>query len=96
MDFQKIEAYPKSVGAVQMDYSSKEIMKIDVTMMFKYWRASEDKFDVVTQPTGDQIKAPPVKSEVDIKNPYKDPKLPFGLPGIPSDVLKLPKLTSFF
>jgi hypothetical protein len=90
------EVYPKSVSAVQMDYVSKDVMKLDVQMMFKYWRASEEKFDIITQPSGPQIKAPPVKSEFDPKNPYKDPKLPFGLPGIPSDVLKLPKLTSFF
>lgn len=109
------EAYPKSVGAVQLDYASKDIMRVDVTMMFKYWRASEESFDVVLPPSGNQIKAgpsqeeimkyapsglqikaPPVKSEVNIKNPYSDPLLPFGLPGIPSSVLKIPKLSSFF
>ena len=58
------EAYPKSVGAVQMDYASKDIMKVTVQMMFKYWRASEEVFDVVLQPAaGPQITAPPVKSE---------------------------------
>lgn len=33
------EAYPKTVSAVQMDYSSKEVMKLQVTMMYKYWRS---------------------------------------------------------
>lgn len=33
------ECYPKSIGAIQMDYGSKEIMKLQVTMQFKYWRA---------------------------------------------------------
>lgn len=35
------EAYPKTVSAVQMDYSSRELMKINVTMMYKYWRSSQ-------------------------------------------------------
>jgi hypothetical protein len=109
------EAYPKSVGVVQMDYASKDVMKLTVQMVFKHWRASEESFDVVSQPSGAQIKAgqsqeeiykfsasglqikaPPVKSEVNIKNPYMDPKLPFGLPGLPSSMLKIPNLSSFF
>lgn len=31
------ECYPKSIGAVQMDYSSKEVMKLQVSMNYKYW-----------------------------------------------------------
>lgn len=33
------EAYPKTVSAVQMDYANKDVMKVQVTMMFKYWRS---------------------------------------------------------
>lgn len=33
------EAYPKTVSAVNMDYASRDIMKVTVTMMFKYWRS---------------------------------------------------------
>ena len=108
------EAYPKSVGSVQMSYESKEIMKVTVQMMFKYWRASDRRTNVPMQaagkqisangsdptynftPSGLQISAPEVKSEVNIKNPYNDPKLPFGLPGLPSSALKIPNLSSFF
>ena len=109
------EAYPKSVGQIQLDYASKDVMKLTVQMMFKYWRASEESYDVALPPSGAQIKAgvsaediykfgasglqikaPPVKSEVNIKNPYNDPKLPFGLPGLPSSMLKIPSLSSFF
>jgi hypothetical protein len=31
------ECYPKSIGAVQLDYSSKEVMKLQVSMNYKYW-----------------------------------------------------------
>ena len=32
------EAYPKTVGAVTLDNNSKEVMKLAVTMQYKYWR----------------------------------------------------------
>jgi hypothetical protein len=41
------EAYPKTMGAVAVDYSSKEIMKLQITMQYKYWRTS-----LMTVPTG--------------------------------------------
>lgn len=34
---QLYECYPKNIGAVQLDYSSKEIMKLSVVMQYKYW-----------------------------------------------------------
>lgn len=33
------EAYPKTVSAITMDYASRDFMKLQVTMMFKYWRS---------------------------------------------------------
>lgn len=36
------ECYPKNIGAIQMDYSSKDVMKLTVTMQYKYW-TSEPK-----------------------------------------------------
>lgn len=35
------EAYPKTVSAVQVDYSNKDVMKLSVTMMYKYWRSKQ-------------------------------------------------------
>lgn len=35
------EAYPKTVSAVQMDYANKDVMKLQVTMMYKYWRSNQ-------------------------------------------------------
>lgn len=34
------ECYPKTLGAISLDYSSKEIMKLPVTMQYKYWTAT--------------------------------------------------------
>lgn len=44
------EVYPKTVSPVQMDYSSKDIMKMSVTFAYKYWdsvliEASKDQLD---------------------------------------------------
>lgn len=33
------ECYPKTIGAVQMDYASKDVMKLSITMQYKYWTA---------------------------------------------------------
>jgi hypothetical protein len=32
------EVWPKSVGAIQLDYASKDIMKMSVTLQYKYWK----------------------------------------------------------
>lgn len=32
------EAYPKSIGAIQMDYSGKDFMKISINFAYKYYR----------------------------------------------------------
>lgn len=34
------EAYPKTVSAVQMGYEQKDIMKVSVTMMYRYWEST--------------------------------------------------------
>jgi hypothetical protein len=34
------ECYPKTMGAVQLDYSSRDIMKLSVTMQYKYFKIS--------------------------------------------------------
>lgn len=33
------ECYPKTIGAIQMDYASKDVMKLSITMQYKYWTA---------------------------------------------------------
>lgn len=32
------EAYPKTISPIQLDYSSKDVMKMQVTMQYKYWK----------------------------------------------------------
>lgn len=34
------ECYPKSINSIQLDYSAKDVMKINVTMQYKYWLSS--------------------------------------------------------
>lgn len=31
------ECYPKTLGAIQLDYASREVMKLSVTFQYKYW-----------------------------------------------------------
>ena len=33
------ECYPKTVGNIQLDYASKDVMKLSVGMQYKYWTA---------------------------------------------------------
>lgn len=33
------ECYPKTISPIQMDYASKDVMKLQVTMQYKYWTA---------------------------------------------------------
>lgn len=35
------EAYPKSVSGISLDYASKDVMKLNVTMQYKYWTSGE-------------------------------------------------------
>jgi len=34
------ECYPKTISAIQLDNSSKELMKLNVTMQYKYWTST--------------------------------------------------------
>lgn len=34
------ECYPKTMGAIQLDYASKDIMKLSVTMQYKYFKTN--------------------------------------------------------
>lgn len=42
------EAYPVTVGAVQVDFANREVMKLQVTMNYKYWRSSQVAYNVKT------------------------------------------------
>ena len=34
------EAYPKAIGAITLDYKDREVMRVTVSMNYKYWTAS--------------------------------------------------------
>lgn len=40
------EAYPKSIQAVQLDANGKDIMRLTVTIVYKYWESAEIAADV--------------------------------------------------
>ncbi len=40
------EVYPKTVNAIQLDYASRDVMKLQVTMMYKYWRSYQVAYSV--------------------------------------------------
>jgi hypothetical protein len=44
------EVYPKSIGSVQLDYGSKDVMKFTVTMIYKYW-----EYAVIDKPASQDI-----------------------------------------
>jgi hypothetical protein len=35
------ECYPKTMNQIQLDYSAKDVMKMSVTMQYRYWKAIE-------------------------------------------------------
>lgn len=44
------EAYPKTIAPIQLDYASKDVMKMQVTMQYKYWRT--EYFEIFDEPVG--------------------------------------------
>lgn len=36
------EVYPKTINAVQLGYEQKDIMKVNVTLMYKYWESTTE------------------------------------------------------
>lgn len=41
------ECYPKSIGAVQLDYASRDVMKLSVSMAYKWFEASNNVPDLL-------------------------------------------------
>jgi hypothetical protein len=65
------EVYPKSIGAVQLDYASKDVMKFTVTMVYKYW-----EYAVIDKPKQQQtgnIFARGLVPGIDFSDPGYDP-----------------------
>ena len=68
------ECYPKQLQAVTMDYGSKEIVKVQVSMNYKYWRSAlrsdsvnhEQKYYPLEVPRSGEASATRPKKLVDI------------------------------
>lgn len=45
------EAYPKAVGDIQLDYANRDVMKLQVTMMYKYWRSYQVAYSISQERT---------------------------------------------
>ena len=84
------ECYPKTLGSVQLDYASKDVMKLSITMQYKYWRATPTSQN---KPDGDVMHA-----SKNIKS-YIPPFTPQGIDAgvIPSEfnLPRLPKMVSY-
>ena len=44
------ECYPKTISPIQMDYAGKDIMKMQVTMQYKYWRSESNGQTLTPKP----------------------------------------------
>lgn len=64
------ECYPKSISAIQMDHGTKDVMKLQVSINYKYWLAGtaikEENKDVKSYPK-EQLQSPGAAS---LKDPY--------------------------
>ena len=49
------EVYPKTVSPIQMDYASKDVMKIQVSMQYKYWTSQANRVENFDATTPQQI-----------------------------------------
>jgi hypothetical protein len=56
------ECYPKTVGSIQLDYNSKDVMKISIGMQYKYWTAEP------VSPIGDGEQVPATWYDKMMKN----------------------------
>jgi hypothetical protein len=56
------ECYPKNIGSIQLDQSSKDVMRLQVTMQYKYWKSTS------IEPLPDGQKAPKTFMEKFTKN----------------------------
>ncbi len=49
------ECYPKTISPIQLDYSSKDVMKMQVTMQYKYWTSTTIGSTTEGQPIVDSM-----------------------------------------
>jgi len=47
------KCYPKAIAPIQLDYAARDIMKLSVTFVYKYFRTMQNRMDGEGQTTGD-------------------------------------------
>lgn len=52
------EAYPKALNTIQLDTSSREIMKMTMTMQYKYWTSTSNTLEVYNGENRDSFDPP--------------------------------------
>ena len=52
------QCYPKSIGAIQMDYANKDVMKMSVNMIVKYWESTASQQIATPFGMGDPMAIP--------------------------------------
>lgn len=62
---QLFECYPKSVSAVQLDYNSKDVMRLQVTMQYRHWKNIEYSKSAEAQRV----------DNVTVGNPFQPPRV---------------------
>jgi hypothetical protein len=87
------EAYPKTIGAIQLDQGSKDIMKLSVTMQYKYFRAFKSSFEDRRDSFGTAPTLSSFNSQNFIANPLSFPGVP-PMPALPQ-IPKLPRISGF-
>ena len=76
------EAYPKTISPIQLDYSSKDVMKMQVTMQYKYYKT--EYFGVANEPISKPASNPQIEEIIDDRTgsyggggEYDDPRIDY-------------------
>jgi hypothetical protein len=91
------EAFPKSIGAVQMDYNSKDIMKLSVNFAYKYYHVGAleglQKGDIIGYPGTSNTATDPLNTLTNrLKNFAIGSIGAYGVSKIPSLTKNLPSI----
>lgn len=75
------ECYPKTMSQIQLDYSAKDVMKLNVTMQYRYWKRVEYSRSSEAQKVS-SVSPVAQSSFPNIIIPQQQQVATFGVPGI--------------
>lgn len=92
------EAYPKSIGAIQLDYNSKDVMKLSVNFAYKFYEVGGvqalQKGEIISYPGSVNTSNDALNGLTNrLKNFAIGSVGAYGVTKIPSLLSKLPKIT---